>query len=229
MIASYSSRSRSASFGVSCNSVASSGVLTKPIVIRSSADHLDSSRGSLSASISTLPPWALAIVTSIPALGQLMVRMRQLGSPESDRPPEGGRRGGVGDDNQHLLRLRRQPVDTHVMIGNGSTVTGSGWTRPFGHHCSRMQTVRSGTSGYFLSDHKQCLLPRTHRVHSRIRDPPARPGVASTAHVRRGGSTTQLHASCRRPRHGSAGGEPADQGARTFTRSDAVAAHAAKC
>jgi len=36
------------------------------MVIRSSADHFDSSRGSLSASSSTLPPSGLAIVTATP-------------------------------------------------------------------------------------------------------------------------------------------------------------------
>src|SRR6266487_2937167 len=38
----------------------------KPIVIRSSADHFESSRGSLSESIWTLPPSGLAIVTATP-------------------------------------------------------------------------------------------------------------------------------------------------------------------
>ena len=66
MIASYSSRASSDSFGVSASTSMSSGVLTNPIVIRSAADHFDGSRGSLSASICTLPPPGLATVTSMP-------------------------------------------------------------------------------------------------------------------------------------------------------------------
>ena len=66
MIASYSSTSTSATRGVSSSSAISSGVLTKPMVIRSSADHFEGSRGSLSVSSTTLPPSGLAIVTSKP-------------------------------------------------------------------------------------------------------------------------------------------------------------------
>jgi hypothetical protein len=66
MIASNWSRSSVDSLGVSCSNATRSGVLTNPIVIRSSADHLDSSRGSLSESICTAPPSGLAVVTSTP-------------------------------------------------------------------------------------------------------------------------------------------------------------------
>jgi hypothetical protein len=44
--------------------------------------------------------------------------MSQLCTPETDWPPHGRGRRGVGDDDEHAFGLTGDGVHAHVMVGN---------------------------------------------------------------------------------------------------------------
>src|SRR5207244_2452690 len=78
--------------------------------------------------------------------GELEIRMGQLGGPEAYGPAERRRRRRVGDHDQDLLRLRRDEVDSHVVIGNDRGGVRGHWRLLFGSCPAAGGALGCGTS-----------------------------------------------------------------------------------